>query len=89
MPSTPAQIASRYGAHKSWANTVDRSARTQPARHRAPSSLEYHLERLPAKFDDATPAQRVAAAEAAKRAYFLELAAKSARARRRSSGDAA
>lgn len=82
-------VAGRLGAHRSWANTVDRSARTRPARRRSPSSIEYHLERLPAKFDDATHEQRLAAAEAAKRAYFAELAVKSARARRRSAGDAA
>ena len=66
-----------------WANTVDRSARTRPARSKSPSSIEYHLDRLGPEFGDASEAQRLAAAEAAKRAYFAELAMKSAVARRR------
>lgn len=80
-------LVSRYGALKSWSNTVDRSARTRPARSKAPSSVEWHLARLdPEKFANATDAQRLAAAEAAKRAYYAELAMKSAAVRRRGGG---
>ena len=73
----------RRAALTSWANTVDRSARTRPARAASPSSVEWHLARLPEQFDDATDAQRLAAAEAARYAYFQELARRSAIARRR------
>jgi len=80
----------RYGGLKSWANTPDRTARTAPARRRSPSNVEYHLERLdPERFADATESQRLAAAEAGRRAYFAELAMKSARARRSGGSDAA
>ena len=57
----------RFGAHLSWAKTVDRSARTRPARRNSPSSIEYHLDRLPDPFADATDQQRTQAAEAAKK----------------------
>ena len=83
MP-THAALIGRYGALKSWSNTVDRSARTRPARSNSPSSLDYHLGRLdPERFADATESQKIAAAEAAKRAYFAEMAMRSAAARRR------
>ena len=86
--NVPAHIlSSRLGAHRSWANTVDRSARTRPARSKSPSSVEYHLERLGSEFDDATEAQRLAAADAARRAYFTEMAMRSAAARRRAVSD--
>jgi hypothetical protein len=78
-----ASLAGRYGALKSWANTVDREARTRPARRNSPGDIEYHLRKLGPEFDDATEEQRLAAADAAKRAYFAEMAMKSARARRR------
>ncbi len=74
---------SRYGALQSWANTVDRSARTRNARAASPSDLDWHLARLPEKFAEATDAQRLAAAEAARKAYYARLALKSAQARRR------
>ena len=88
MP-TQRQSIGRYGGLKSWANTPDRSARTRPARAKSPSSIEYHLERLGPQFADATDDQRLAAAEAAKKAYYSELALKSARARRKEPSDAA
>lgn len=84
MP-TRRQNIGRYGAHESWARTKDRSARTRPARSSSPSSIEWHLAQLPEQFGDATPAQRLAAAESAKRAYFAKLAIKSANARRKAS----
>jgi len=77
-------LVSRYGAFKSWERTRDRSARTAPARRNAPGELEWHLARLdPALFADATDSQRLAAAEAGRRAYFAQLALKSAHVRRR------
>ena len=89
MPETERQKIGRYGAHKSWAQTPDRSARTSNARANGPSGLQWHLDRLdPERFADATDADRLKAAEAARKAYYAELAMKSAAARRRG-GDAA
>ncbi len=90
MPQASRQaIAGRLGALTSWANTVDRTARTRSARAKSPSNVEYHLERLdPERFADATDAQRVAAAESARRAHFAAMALKSAHARRRGGNDA-
>lgn len=69
---------SRAGALKSWANTVDRAARTAKARAASPASLEYHLTRLdPERFAEATDEQRLAAADAARRAHFARIAARS------------
>ncbi len=62
---------SRIGAHTSWANTKDRSARTAPAR----AALDQ-------KFLDQANGDTVRAAHLRK-AYFLRLALKSAKARRR------
>ena len=74
----------RYGGLRSWANTVDRAARTAPGRLRSPSSLEYHFDRLdPERFGGATDAQKLAAAQAARKAYYAELAMRSAVARSR------
>lgn len=84
MPAVPSHAErARLGAYKSWANTVDRSARTRAARSNSPSSVDYWLERLdPERFADATDAQRLAAAEMARKAYFAELAMKAAAAKR-------
>lgn len=79
----------RYGALKSWANTPDRTARTRNGRAKSPGAIEWHLDRLdPERFADASDADRLKAAEAARKAYYAELAMKSARVRRRG-GDAA
>jgi hypothetical protein len=77
------QAWGQYGANVSWANTVDRSARTRTARRAGPGDIDWHLARLPDAFKDASDKQRLAAAEASKRAYFQRLAIKSAAARRR------
>ena len=79
--TTNRQLAGRYGALKSWGRTVDRSARTRAGRAAGPASVEYHLERLPEQFACATDAQRLAAAEAARKAWYAELAMKSAASR--------
>lgn len=76
-------VAGRIGAHESWANTVDRSARTAQARRSGPSSLQWHLDRLPAQFADASEKARTIAAESARSAYYSRLALKSAQARKR------
>ena len=86
---THRQTIGRFGGHKSWANTPDRTARTLNGRKAGPSGLDWHIARLdPEKFADATREQREAAAEAARSAYYTELAMRSAIARRRG-GDAA
>jgi len=89
-PESRHQINGRYGALRSWANTPDRAARTSRARRAGPGSIEYHLERLDSeRFAGASEAQKLAAAEAARRAYFAELAMRSARIRRGGDDDAA
>lgn len=88
MAGTSRQIRGRYGGLLSWANTVDRTARTDKARRNGPGDLAWHLERLdPAKFAEATETQMIAAAEAAKKAWFAGLAMRSAAARRRAAED--
>lgn len=83
MPS-PNQLAGRVGGLRSWANTVDRTARSQPGRDAGPGSLEYWIARLdPERFAGATDEQKRAAAEAAKRAHYAGLALKSAQSRAR------
>jgi hypothetical protein len=77
------RLAGRKGALRSWANTVDRTSRTAPARANGPGELTWHMNRLPAAFDDATEAQRFAAAEAARRAYFTDMAMRAVKARGR------
>lgn len=84
--SSHRQIIGSIGALESWSRTVDRAARTNPARRQAPGSVGYWLSRLDAdRFVDATDAQKLAAAEAMRRAYFQRLALKSAQVRRRRS----
>lgn len=74
----------RLGALESWARTPDRTARTRNARAASPSEIEWHLARLdPAVFAAASTEQRIAAAEAARRAYFARIAMRSAETRRR------
>lgn len=75
--------AGRKGGHTSWARTVDRSARTETARSKSPNGVEWHLDRLGPEFANATPDQRWAAADSARRAYMSDLAIRSAAARRK------
>jgi hypothetical protein len=82
-PDALRQTIGRLGAHASWARTADRTARTRPARAKAPGSVEYWLDKLdPELFANATDQQKLAAAEHAKKEYFARLAMKSAAARR-------
>lgn len=83
------RTAGRIGGLQSWANTPDRTIRTTKPRDAGPGSLAYHLARLdPVRFADATDEQKLAAAGAAKRAFYARLALASAKARR-TGGDAA
>jgi hypothetical protein len=79
--STPEQrrLAAQIAVHTSWANTVDRTARTAPATAASMSRFERQVD--PDCVMD--PQTRAKAAESARKAYFLGLAAKSAAARRR------
>jgi hypothetical protein len=70
MPDNDVSAWGRYGAHVSWANTKDRSARTAPAR----AALDQ-------KFLDQAEGDPARAAHYRK-AYFQRLALKSAQARR-------
>ena len=72
--SAAASILGRIGAHVSWANTTDRTARTAPARAAAEQ-----------KFLDQAGGDPVRAAHLRK-AHFQRLALKSAEARRRKAG---
>ena len=53
MSDSHRQAIGRYGAHNSWGQTVDRTARTRNARATSPSDLEWHLAHLPEQFADA------------------------------------
>ena len=78
MPDPYRQAIGRLGAHKSWANTADPSARTAPARRAFEQRFEDEVDP-----DRTLPdAERARRAEHARKAYFAALALKSARARR-------
>jgi hypothetical protein len=81
QPLTPSQRAlrARMAAHASWARTIDRSARTGPARQAALDRFERQVDpdgRLSIE-------ERAKRAASARKAYFTGLALRSARARRR------
>lgn len=67
-------LVATIAAHESWAHTVDRAARTAPARAA-----------LDRKFLDAAAGDPVRA-EHLRKAYFLRLALASARSRRKAKG---
>lgn len=76
-PEERALIA-RLAAHESWAQTVDRAARTAPGR-------EALADRFIREVDpDGTldPVERAKRAESARRAFYTRLSLKSAQARR-------
>lgn len=81
MPISPVERALRaqIAAHESWANTVDRSKRTAPARAALLSKFEHQVD----PEGKLLPAERAKRAESAKRAHFTRLALKSAQSRRR------
>jgi hypothetical protein len=72
--------AARLGAYESWARTPNRSARNAPARQGFEAKFEREArERLG---PGATEKQVADAADAARKAYFVRLAAKGVAARR-------
>lgn len=71
-------LAARIAAHTSWAETLDRSARTSPARTAFLARFELQVDP-----DGVLPtAERSERAMSARRAYFQRLALKSASVRR-------
>lgn len=70
-------LAARIAVHASWANTTDRTARTAPG-------TKAFLDRFERQVDpdgQLPPDERARRAEHARKAYFLGLALKSAKAR--------
>lgn len=62
-------MRARMGAHKSWAKTVDRTARTAPARRASLARFERQVDP-----DGTLPAEvRARMAEQAERAWMLEM----------------
>jgi len=73
---TVRSLKAKAAAHTSWAKTDDPSARTAPARAK-------FLDRFEQQFADLPAPERIRRAAHARKAYFANLAAKSAEARRR------
>lgn len=71
-------LRATIAAHSSWANTPDRSARTEPARQGMQARFELEVDPT----GTLAPAERARRAASARKAYFLTLALKSARSRR-------
>lgn len=81
MATTQAErrLIGQKGAHISWANTVDRTARTAPARRAMMDKFEKQVD----PHNELTQAERALRAASARKAHFANLALLSARARRR------
>lgn len=73
------RLAAAHAAHESWANTADRAARTAPAR----KALLVKFEREVDPDGILDPAERARRAEHKRKAYYVGLSLKSARARRK------
>jgi hypothetical protein len=76
---TPAQrtLRARLAAHKSWADTKDRSARTAAARKAALDRFDHEVD----PDGVLSPQERAERAASARRAYFVGMALRSARVR--------
>jgi hypothetical protein len=77
-------LISRIGAAQSWANTKDRAQRTAPGRQKFDQRFEKQVD----PDGVLTPDERRRRADHARKAYFLSLALKSAKARRARAGAA-
>jgi hypothetical protein len=78
-PEKLRRLQGQLGAEVSWANTVDRAARTKPAR-------EGFLEKLADQVDPdrkLSPKERALRVEHARKAHMLRMAFASAKARRK------
>jgi hypothetical protein len=78
MPDSAHSIGGRKGAHLSWAQTSDRSARTAPARRAALARFEALVD-PDGKLTDTERARR---ASHLQKAHMADLALRSARARK-------
>lgn len=76
MAPTPTQA--RMGAHKSWARTEDRAARTAPAR--AARQAKFELEVDPE--GRLSPGERAIRADHARKAFYASMQTRSAEVRR-------
>ena len=81
MPETPSErtLRMRSNAYLSWAKTADPAKRLRPAW----DAFDARFARQVDPDGTLEPADRARRAAAARRAYFLELARKSAKARRK------
>lgn len=78
LPPSERSMRGALGAHVSWVNTRNRTERTAPAREAFDGRFEHEVDP-----DGVLPlAERAKKVENARRAYFLRLALKSAKARR-------
>jgi uncharacterized heparinase superfamily protein len=73
------RLRAQIAAHVRWANEPDRTAATAKARR----GLREKFERQVDPDNQLAPAERAKRAESARRAHYLAMALKSARARRR------
>lgn len=71
-------LAARLAAEESWSQTVDRSARTEPARRAFLARFEAEVDPL----GELDPAERARRAKHALKAHYLRMALASAKARR-------
>jgi hypothetical protein len=78
QPTSIQSLNAQAAAYASWANTVDPTARTAPAR-------AAFLDRFDREYADLPDEDRIRRATAARKAYFKKLAAKSVQARKRAS----
>ena len=78
-------LRAKVAAHRSWANTGDPATRTAPARR---AFIVDRFEREVDPDGSLSPAERARRAAHARKAYFVGLALKSARARRKGAGEA-
>jgi hypothetical protein len=76
--STERQLIARLAAHQSWANTQNRTTRTEPARNAFFAKFEDQVD----PDHELTQAERTKRAANARKAYFTGLALKSVQARR-------
>ncbi|WP_329151287.1 hypothetical protein OIU91_28570 [Streptomyces sp. NBC_01456] len=86
MNTNERSMQMRLAAHKSWAGTTDRSARTAAARKA--SHHTRFLDKAREMHPGASEAQIEAVAESLRKAHYTELALKSAQARRAKSAAA-
>jgi hypothetical protein len=79
LTSGECSLRAAIAVETSWANTQDRTARTQPGRDAAFAKFEAEIDE---KFPGLDPAERRRRAEHLRRAHMKRLALKSAKARR-------